>query len=129
VIEVVELDHIVLRVADVERSLAWYIGKLGLEGVNVEAWRREEAFFPSLRITADTIIDLVPGQAATGPAGNLDHLCLVVAPGSMDEVDEAHGFEVVDEGDRSGARGIGHSTYVLDPDGNPVELRTYPTDG
>src|SRR4051795_4748965 len=124
-IEVTELDHIVLRVADVERSLAWYQGQLGLEGMNVEAWRNEEVFFPSLRITADTIIDLVPGEAPTGSGGNLDHLCLVVTADSLAEVDADHGFEVVDEGDRSGAHGIGHSKYVNDPDGNLVELRTY----
>ncbi len=125
-IEVTELDHIVLRVADVERSLAWYGSKLGLEGVRVEEFRRQEVFFPSLRIDEHTLIDLVGGEAPTGAGGNLDHLCLVVAPGSLDEVDAEHGFEVVDQGVRFGARGDADSKYVKDPDGNVVELRTYP---
>ncbi len=125
-IEVTGLDHIVLRVADVERSLDWYRSKLGLAGVRVEEWRREEVFFPSLRIDATTIVDLVAGQAPTGSEGNLDHLCLVVAPGSLEEVDADHGFDVVDAGIRFGAQGDARSTYVRDPDGNVVELRTYP---
>lgn len=128
-IRVTEMDHIVLRVADVERSLAWYQDRLGLEGVRVEQFRREDVFFPSLRIDEHTLIDLVGGEAPTGASGNLDHFCLVVAPGSLDEVDADHGFEVVDEGERFGARGDAHSKYVLDPDGNVVELRTYPYAG
>ena len=47
-----------LRVADVERSLAFYCDTLGLEGERVEEWRRKEVPFPSVRITPTTIVDL-----------------------------------------------------------------------
>lgn len=146
----VGFDHLVLVVADVERSLAFYVDRLGLAPERVEAWRREEVFFPSVRVDATTVIDLVaagPSQAATsasaagadgGPAagapaspidrrGTLDHLCLVVMGADLAALAADPGFDVL-EGPvpRWGAQGDGTSVYVRDPDGVVVELRTYP---
>lgn len=119
---VVGLDHIVLNVADVRRSLAFYVDTLGLAPERVEEWEREEVFFPSVRIDATTIIDLI----ATEPTGeNLNHLCLVVDD-DVDELAASGALEVVDgPGERWGAQGIARSLYVRDPDGNVVELRKY----
>jgi catechol 2,3-dioxygenase-like lactoylglutathione lyase family enzyme len=39
-VQVTGFDHLVLAVADVERSLAWYTGVLGLAGERVAEWRR-----------------------------------------------------------------------------------------
>lgn len=116
-------DHVVLAVADVERSLAFYCGLLGLPGVRVEQWRRGDAPFPSVRASDITIIDLLAGA----PAGaNMDHLCLTVRPADLDAVAACGAFDVVDgPGPRFGARGTGTSLYVRDPDGNTVELRYY----
>jgi catechol 2,3-dioxygenase-like lactoylglutathione lyase family enzyme len=124
-VRVVGLDHIVLNVADVERSLAFYCGELGLEPLRVEAWRRGEVFFPSARIDAATLIDLL-GIERTGE--NANHVALVVADGTdLEAVAESGRFEVVDGPDqRFGARGDGTALYVRDPDGNTVELRSYP---
>ena len=118
-------DHVVLAVADVERSLAWYRGVLGLEGSRVEEWRRGEAPFPSVRVSEATIIDLIP---KTGPEGhNMDHLCLVVAAGDLVAWADHAGQEIIDgPGPRFGARGVATSIYIRDPDGNTVELRHYP---
>ena len=117
------MDHIVLRVADVERSLAWYTEMLGLDGVRVDAWRAGTVPFPSVRIDAGTIIDLIAGERG---GENMDHLCLVVAAADVDAVVADDRFTVVDGPDwRFGARGDGWSVYVTDPDGNVVELRTY----
>ena len=55
----VGLDHLVIDVADVERSLAFYVGELGLEPVRVDEWRRGEVLFPSVRVDPTTIIDLL----------------------------------------------------------------------
>lgn len=117
------LDHIVLVVADVERSLAWYCGELGLFGERVEEWRRGEVFFPSVRIDEGTVIDLLMGE----PNGrNLDHVCLVIDPTDLEAVKASGRFRVVDgPGPRWGAQGTGTSVYVLDPDDNVVELRHY----
>ncbi len=117
------LDHVVLNVADVERSLAFYCDELGLAPERVDEWRRGDIFFPSVRVDATTIIDLL----ATPRTGeNADHLCLVVDPVDLEAVKASGRFEVVDgPATRFGARGDGTSLYVKDPDGNTVELRHY----
>ena len=82
-IRVTELDHIVLRCADVERTLAWYTDVLGLAPVRLDEWRRDEAPFPSVRINDGTIIDLVAGETTDG---RLDHFCVVIEPIDLDAV-------------------------------------------
>ncbi|MFH8369914.1 VOC family protein [Streptomyces sp. NPDC018031] len=125
---VTAFDHLVLNVTDVERSLAFYCGPLGLEPVRVDEWRAGKVPFPSVRVSPTTIIDLV--RAADGPRGtNVDHICLVVEPLEWQEVVDSGTFDVVDgPGPRFGARGTAQSLYVRDPDGNTVELRWYPQD-
>ena len=124
------LDHIVLNVADVERSLAFYGGVLGLGAERVDAWRRGELRFPSVRVSESTIIDLV--QAPAEPAErrlNLAHFCLVTDAEDLDAVARelsAAGVTIeVGPAVRSGARGNALSIYFRDPDDNLVELRTY----
>ncbi|HEY3674226.1 MAG TPA: VOC family protein [Acidimicrobiia bacterium] len=117
------LDHVVLNVADVERSLAFYCDELGLAPERVEEWRRGEISFPSVRVDGATIIDLL---AAPRTGENADHLCLVVEPVDLEAVKASGRFEVVDgPATRFGARGDGTSLYVHDPDGNTIELRHY----
>jgi catechol 2,3-dioxygenase-like lactoylglutathione lyase family enzyme len=122
-LHVTGLDHVVLNVADVERSLAFYCDELGLAPERVDEWRRGEVFFPSVRVDAHTIIDLL----ATPRTGeNADHLCLVVEPVDLEAIKASGRFDVVDgPATRFGARGDGTSLYVKDPDGNTVELRHY----
>ncbi|MCA6094639.1 VOC family protein [Streptomyces sp. SCA3-4] len=123
---VIAFDHLVLNVSDVERSLAFYTGPLGLEPVRVEEWRAGKVSFPSVRVSPGTIIDLFPRERGES---NVDHICLTVEPLDWQEVVAAGTFEVVDgPGPRFGARGTAESLYVLDPDGNTVELRWYPQD-
>ena len=122
-IRVTALDHVVLNCADVERSLRFYVGELGLEPIHVEEWRRGERFFPSVRVSADTILDLL---AAPRTGENADHICLVVEPMDFDAL-KAGGRFVIEEGPatRFGARGDGTSVYLRDPDANLLELRYY----
>lgn len=68
---VIAFDHLVLNTADVERSLAFYTGPLGLEPVRVEEWRAGRVPFPSVRVSADTIIDLVAAPEGR-PDGRTD---------------------------------------------------------
>lgn len=123
-LRVVGLDHIVLATADVGRLLAFYTGVLGLEGVRVEEWTRGEVPFPSVRVDATTLIDLMPGER-TGT--NLHHFCLVIEPADLDALAASGRLEVgygpVDG--LFGAQGYARSLYVLDPDGNVIELRSY----
>ena len=122
-VRVIGFDHIVLNVADVERSLEWYTTVLGLEAERVDEWRRGEVLFPSVRIDATTIVDLL---AADRTGENVDHVCLVIEPTDLDALVASGGFSVV--GGPAllfGARGEGRGVYVHDPDGNIVELRQY----
>lgn len=122
-VRVVGLDHIVLRTPDAERLLGFYCDVLGLAGERVEEWRRGEVPFPSVRVDAGTVVDLLPAER---DGRNLDHLCLVVEPADLAGLAARGPLDVV-EGPvaRWGARGTGTSVYVRDPDGNTVELRTY----
>ena len=123
---VVGFDHLVLVVADVERTVAWYHDVLGLPTERLEEWRAGTVFFPSLRISPTSLIDVIPrGDRERGDARNVDHFCLVVAD-DVAELAASGRFEVVDGPDtRWGAQGDATSLYVRDPDGNVVELRRY----
>ncbi|MFH8789593.1 VOC family protein [Streptomyces roseoverticillatus] len=126
---VIAFDHLVINVSDVERSLAFYTGPLGLDPVRVDEWRAGRAPFPSVRVSPTTIIDLVERDRGDAAGSNVDHICLVVEPLDWQTVIDSGVFTVVDgPGQRFGARGSAESLYVLDPDGNTVELRWYPQD-
>jgi catechol 2,3-dioxygenase-like lactoylglutathione lyase family enzyme len=126
---VVGFDHLVLRVADPERSVAWYCGLLGLEPDRLEEWRRGEVPFPSVRIDERTVIDLDPRRESDGR--NVDHFGLEIAELDFDDLVASGRFEVLGEPVRRwGARGEADLVYVTDPDGHVVELRHYgPTKG
>ena len=128
VLRVYGFDHLVLRCADVETTLAWYVDRLGLAPVRLEEWRAGAAPFPSARVDAGTIIDFIAAPPGGPPDdGRLDHMCLVVDENSVGQVVNDPSFEVVDgPGPRFGARGVATSVYVRDPDGLVVELRCYP---
>ena len=128
------LDHIVLRIVDLDRMLHFYCDVLGC---TVE--RRQEAFgLIQLRAGA-SLIDLVPvsgrlgamGGAPPGKEGrNLDHFCLRVEPFDAAAIRRhlaAHGVEAGEVASRYGAEGQGPSIYVSDPEGNVVELKGPPS--
>jgi len=122
-------DHLVLNVADIERSLAFYTGPLGLQPVRLDEWRAGEVPFPSVRVSPTVIIDLVRApEGDDGRGSNVDHICLVVEPLDWQQVIDSREFTVLDgPGSRFGAQGTAQSLYVSDPDGNTVELRWYPS--
>ena len=136
-IRITELDHIVLNVRDIDRSLAFYTGVLGLKGERVQEFKEGKVGFPSVRINEHTIIDLFPLKGAEATPwkvgekvqGSLNHFCLVVGKDDFSGiVDYLKGHDVaIREGpiSRWGARGRATSVYFLDPDGNEVEIRCY----
>lgn len=131
------MDHIVLNVPDIDRSLAFYVDVLGLAPERLDQFRRGEAPFPSVRISGDTVIDLFPMKPGDtlrdGPGlQNLNHFTMVVEAADF-EAFQAHlaeGGVTIEEGPgrRWGARGYGQSVYFRDPDGNRIEVRCYPPD-
>jgi catechol 2,3-dioxygenase-like lactoylglutathione lyase family enzyme len=124
------LDHVVLRVADLERSRRFYCDALG---ATVERWQ-EPIGLLQLRV-GRSMIDLVPldgklgreGGAGPGREGrNMHHFCLRVEPfdeAALREHLGRHGIEAGEVAQRFGAEGRGPSIYVTDPDGNTVELK------
>ena len=117
------VDHLVLTVADVERTLGWYEEHLGLEPLRVDEWRKGDAPFPSLRVNESMIIDVILGPRA---GENVDHICLLVDTDDLDALAASGRFDVVGGPSRLwGARGYGQGLYVRDPDGNVLELRHY----
>ena len=135
-IELLAIDHVVVRVRDLEASLRFYRDALGCP---VER-RIDELGLVQLRAGA-SLIDLVPVDSPLGKAGgsapdrsapNVDHFAVAIA--RFDEAElrahlEAHGIEPGDVGERYGAGGTGPSMYLRDPDGNTVELKGPPTRG
>ncbi|MCU1356809.1 MAG: Glyoxalase/bleomycin resistance protein/dioxygenase [Acidimicrobiales bacterium] len=116
-------DHVVLVVSDVERSVAWYHDELGLEVERMEQWRAGEVLFPSLRLSPDSIIDVLAGER-TGE--NVNHIAVIVEDADLDALAASGRFDVAGgPADLFGARGQGRGLYVRDPDANLVELRTY----
>jgi glyoxylase I family protein len=127
------LDHVVLRVRDLEAALRFYVGMLGC----TEERRSDALGLVQLRAGA-SLIDLVPvdsplGRHGGGPpdpsAKNVDHFCLRIEPFDGETLAahlRAHGVEPGDVGERYGADGHGPSMYLRDPDGNVVELKGPP---
>ena len=127
------LDHVVLRVCDVDAMQAFYCTVLGC---TIE--RRQEAIgLLQLRAGA-SLIDLVAvdgplgltgGAAPAADGRNLDHFCLRIAPfdrAALAAHLEAHGVRLGEFGSRYGAEGEGPSQYLFDPEGNLVELKGPP---
>ena len=131
-VKITEMDHIVLRVKDVEVSLKFYCETLGMQSERVDEWKAGEVRFPSARLNADTIIDFFATDQETiakDGVKNQDHYCMVIEPTDMDELKakfEAMGVEIqAGPGKRWGSHGDGTSLYIYDPDNNVVELRHY----
>lgn len=122
------LDHVVLRVADMGRSLRFYCDALGCR----EERRVESLGLVQLRAGA-SLIDLVPAERPSGPEPrNMDHLCLRIDPfddAALRRHLAAHGVETGETAERYGADGLGPSIYIADPDGNTVELKGPPKEG
>jgi catechol 2,3-dioxygenase-like lactoylglutathione lyase family enzyme len=133
-ISVREIDHLVLRVIDLERMLSFYCGVLGC---SIER-RQDDLGLVQLR-AGTSLIDLVPvdgklgsqGGAAPGREGrNMDHFCLRLHTFDANKICAylaKQGVSVGEVGSRFGAEGKGPSIYVSDPEGNTVELKGAPS--
>jgi len=128
-----EIDHVVLRTADMARALRFYAQVLGCR----EERRLDELGLVQLR-AGRSMIDLIDiaVQAKTGDGSapeagrrNMDHFCVRIEPWDEDEIRallSAHGIDPGETVTRYGAEGDGPSIYFNDPDGNMVELKGPP---
>lgn len=128
-LKIVEMDHIVLNVSDIERSIAFYTETLGLKGERLDEFHAGKVGFPSVRINEHTLIDLVQVDQPLSPDRNLNHFCLVSESTDLGELAtelKSNGVVVVQEPvSRWGARGQATSIYIQDPDENEIEIRCY----
>jgi catechol 2,3-dioxygenase-like lactoylglutathione lyase family enzyme len=130
-IEIVGIDHVVLRTTKMKEMLHFYGSVLGCA---VE--RELPAQFGLVQLRAgNALIDLVAVDSELGRAGggpptrqdnNMDHFCLQISPQAEEELScylATQGIEVGPFERRYGAQGYGNSVYLRDPEGNIVELR------
>jgi glyoxylase I family protein len=131
-VRIAGLDHVVLRVGDLDRAIEFYEKVL-----NCRVERRlEQPKLVQLRAGA-SLIDLVPASASPGAiedkAGrNMDHFAVRVEgfdPAALAAHLRRHGIEAGEVRERYGAEGYGPSLYISDPDGNTVELKGTATRG
>ena len=125
--KIAELDHVVLRCRDQPRALDFYTRVLGMR----EERRIDALGLIQLRAGA-SMLDLVPAADPRVASGlNVDHFCLGI---EVTDLEAAVGYlrsnqvEVLgDPATRYGARGMGLSIYMHDPEGNVVELKQMPS--
>ena len=130
------LDHVGLRVQDLDRSIAFYTAMFGLQ-------LEDRRFFPGgtveagmLRVSADSVIFLLcESGAAPWPAtdiGRPEHFCLLFEAAEfeavMDRLERGGVFDRLDceLKPRTGAHGRTDSKYILDPDNNIIEVKRRP---
>ena len=130
-LEVLAIDHIVLRTTKLKEMLDFYTGVLNC---TIERETPVETGLTQLR-AGSALIDLVAVNSRLGAIGggapskterNVDHFCLQIM--SVPEQDiinylQENGIEVGEFESRFGAQGEGNSIYIKDPEGNGVELR------
>lgn len=126
-LRVTGLDHFVLRVRDLDASIAFYRDVLGLPIEMLEEYRNGVRPFVSARVGGQ-LIDLVPDTTYDGQLGGLVHFCVRVEgalTGTVLPRLRAAGVPVIEDEPmiRLGATGYGSSIYVRDPDGYVVELK------
>lgn len=131
-INILAIDHVVLRIVDLDRMAGFYIDVLGAR------WEKKQEAIGLYQLRVGTaLIDLVPVEGKLGAMGgappakegrNVDHICYRVFPWDGEAILAelaAHGIEgeIVS---RYGAEGDGPSIYLSDPEGNNIELKGPP---
>ncbi len=123
----ITLDHLILRVNDVQESVAFYTEVLGLR----DEGRQEP--FSVLRVSPELTIQLAEWDTEGG-----EHLAFALEPNAFDAAFErvrAAGIPFGDSfdsvgnmkgpGEASGARGNGRALYFFDPSRHLIEIRSY----
>ena len=120
------LDHVVLRVTDMDRMLRFYLEVLGCH----EERRVDEIGLVQLR-AGRSLIDLIQEKMAPPqPGRNMDHFAVRIEPfdeGALRSALTGQGVSVGRVESRYGAEGQGPSLYIEDPEGNTVELKGGPS--
>jgi len=125
-VNIARLDHLVLTVRDIQRTVRWYEQVLCMQPIEFAGGRRALTFGDHKLNLHEVGRELEPKAAAPTP-GAID-VCLISAVGLDAVLAHLTALGVpIEEGPvgRSGALGPITSLYVRDPDGNLVELSVY----
>ena len=129
-INIALIDHVVLRVNDLDKMVKFYCDVLGCK-----LERGPGKFLLAQLRAGQSLIDLVDADGPVGKKGgdspdhsapNMDHVCLRVDPWDNEAIQahlESHNVDAEPIGTRYGAGGMGPSFYLRDPEGNTVELK------
>ena len=135
-----KLDHVVLWTDDPLRAVEFYEQVVGLTPVRVEEFRAGQAPFPSVRVSNESIIDLMARAAAPmidamsgaeASAGHrVNHVCLSMSKAEFNALQgrlAARDIPMSPMMQQSfGAQGLApYAFYFRDPDGNVLEARYY----
>ncbi|MCS3445211.1 MULTISPECIES: VOC family protein [Bradyrhizobium] len=127
------LDHLVINVTDVVRSVAWYSRILGMEVKVFDPGKgktpRTSLVFGNQKINVrPRDADKVDWFTADHEAAGSDDLCFLTSSTPAEVVAhlKANGVRI-EEGPvaKQGARGTLRSVYCRDPDGSLIEISSY----
>ena len=124
--KITALDHLVLTVADIEKSIAFYTQVLGMEEITFGEGRKALLFGRQKINLHQRGAEVLP-NAQNAACGTAD-LCLLTdtpLPQVLTELQQ-HGIEPISGVvPRTGAVGAIESVYLRDPDGNLLEISRY----
>ena len=117
------IDHLVLTVADLDATIAFYTRELGMEAQTFGEGRRALAFGAQKINLHQAGAEFEPKAAAPAPGSG--DLCFI-AHGPIETIAAELG-DLVELGpvERTGALGAMDSVYLRDPDGNLIEVAVY----
>ena len=122
-----QLDHIILAVNDVKKSIEFYTGILGLKHDG------EREPFTMIRVTPNFIVQLAPWGTKGG-----EHLAFSMTCAEFEAtfarireagIEYGDSFHAVGNmrgpGEEGGAEGMGKALYFFDPSKHLIEIRHY----
>ncbi len=120
------LDHVGLKVADMDKTLHFYQQMLGLELLRTSGPNADGGRSAVIKVGGQEI-NLFSGPAFASGAGDnvtgIDHFCLSMDAASIDEIIADLRHAGIDTIRGPVERRDGTSVFVYDPDGIHVELR------
>ena len=133
-INIIALDHIVLRTSQLDNMVHFYQDILGCvierEKIDIGLTQLRAGSALIDIVTVDSELGRMGGKAPKQNGRNVDHFCLQVSAFEEEELLDylkQHNITTSSFAERYGAQGYGRSVYVNDPEGNVVELKPFKT--